>query len=58
MRRWVRISTPPVRDARKPLYDVDALIFAKDLAAPLRSMVRDISKSGARLELQDLPRPS
>lgn len=39
------------RDTRKPLYDVDALIFAKDLARPLRSMVRDISKSGARLEL-------
>lgn len=39
------------RDARKPLYAVDALVFAKDLAGPLRAMVRDISKSGARLEL-------
>jgi len=39
------------RDARKPLYAVDALVFGKDLKAPLRTMVRDISKSGARLEL-------
>ena len=39
------------RDARKPLYAVDALVFAKGVAGPLRTMVRDISKSGARLEL-------
>ena len=39
------------KDARKPVYAVDALVFAKELTAPLCSMVRDISKSGARLEL-------
>ena len=36
---------------RKPVYDVDALVFAKDLATPLRCTIRDQSKSGARLEL-------
>jgi hypothetical protein len=38
-------------EARKPVFAVEALLFAKELAAPLSCMVRDLSKSGARLEV-------
>ena len=38
-------------ETRKPVFAIEVLLFAKDLAAPLSCMVRDISKSGARLEV-------
>jgi hypothetical protein len=38
-------------EPRKPVYNVDALIFSKDLSSPQRCTIRDQSKSGARLEL-------
>ena len=38
-------------EARKPVFAIEALLFAKELAAPLPCMVRDLSKSGARLEV-------
>lgn len=38
-------------ERRKPVFAVEVLLFAKDLATPVSCMVRDISKSGARLEV-------
>ena len=38
-------------DIREPTFVVAALIFAWDLQAPLPCTVRDLSRSGARIEL-------
>jgi hypothetical protein len=38
-------------DIREPTFVVAALIFAWDLHAPLPCTVRDLSRSGARIEL-------
>lgn len=39
------------RALRRPIYTVAALVFSDDLPSPLSCTVRDISESGARLEL-------
>lgn len=38
-------------ETRKPVFAMEAMLFAKNLAEPVACMVRDLSKSGARLEV-------
>ena len=38
-------------ETRKPVFAVEALLFAKELGTPLACLLRDVSKSGARLEV-------
>ncbi len=38
-------------ETRKPAFGIEVLLFAKELGAPLSCMLRDVSRSGARLEL-------
>jgi hypothetical protein len=39
------------RARRRPVYTVAALLFAEELPSPLSCTVRDVSETGARLEL-------